>query len=150
MNIEDKNLTFRKIEITNQFLSKLEIHIQDLINEKVEHSYEINEIADLLFIAPNHLSDVVKEVLGKSPCAIYEEKLIDTAKLLMQNTNKPINEIASLLSYDHSNFTKFFKRITGQTPKKFRKDNLALQKTENVTIFRLKYLIILCCKKYSK
>jgi AraC-like DNA-binding protein len=32
----------------------------------------------------------------------------------------PIAQIAARLTYDPSNFTKFFKAFTGTTPKKFR------------------------------
>ena len=136
MEPQTKNLSFRKAEIANTFLSALDKHIDDLKTGKVETSHEINEFAGMLFINPNHLSDTIKEVFGKSPCAVYEEKLIEAAKELLKNPSKSISDIAFTLSYDHSNFTKFFKRLTGATPKAFRNalataENL---KTENVTI----------------
>ncbi|MGN7863119.1 helix-turn-helix domain-containing protein [Chryseobacterium sp. 22458] len=84
-------------------------------------AYEINDFAKLLFINPNHLSDTVSAVLGKSPCALYEEKLLDIAKEFIIHTETPINEIALKLDYDPSNFTKFFKRHTGMTPVQLRK-----------------------------
>ncbi|MEO9099665.1 MAG: helix-turn-helix transcriptional regulator [Ginsengibacter sp.] len=122
MKNQVKNITHRKAEIADKFLLELNKHIKHLISGEIETSYEINQFADLLYINPNHLSDTIKEVLGKSPCAVYEEKLIEAAKELMDNTDKPINEIASILSYDHTNFTKFFKRTTGTTPKKYRNE----------------------------
>ena len=118
------NTTYRKAEIAKRFLSELDKHINDLKKGKVETSYEINEFAEKLFINPNHLSDTIKEVLGKSPCGIYEEKLAEAAKELLSNTDKSISDIAYTLSYDHSNFTKFFKRLTGFTPKEYRNQNL--------------------------
>ena len=133
---QTKHMSLRKIEIAKAFLSALDKHIDDLKTGKVEASHEINEFAGMLFINPNHLSDTIKEVLGKSPCAVYEEKLIEAAKELLKNPTKSISDIAYTLSYDHSNFTKFFKRLTGSTPKEFRNalataENL---KTEKVTI----------------
>ncbi len=120
------NISYRKNEIANKFLSELDKHIDDLKKSKVETSYEINEFAEKLFINPNHLSDTIKEVLGKSPCGIYEEKLADAAKELLINPKKSISDIAYTLSYDHSNFTKFFKRLTGFTPKEYRNQNLPI------------------------
>ncbi|MNE82993.1 Arabinose operon regulatory protein [compost metagenome] len=100
----------------------------ELKNGVVETAYEVNDFAELLFINPNHLSDTIKDVLGKSPCAVYEEKLIEISKDLIQHSGKPINEIARILDYDPSNFTKFFKRFTGTTPTEYRK-----VKTEKLT-----------------
>lgn len=128
MENQSKNITHRKAEIADKFLLELNKHIKELISGDIQTAYEINQFADLLYINPNHLSDTIKEVLGKSPCGVYEEKLIEAAKELMDNTNKPINEIAGILLYDHSNFTKFFKRFTGTTPKEYRNEQATLKK----------------------
>ena len=124
-----RNISNRKIEIANQFLFELDKHLTELRSGKAEKSMELNEIAELLFIAPNHMSDTVSEVLGKSPCEIYENKLLEISKEMLENSNRQINEIARTLDYDPSNFTKFFKSYTGLTPSQYRKS-----KTEHLTI----------------
>jgi AraC-like DNA-binding protein len=86
----------------------------------VDARFEIKDLARLLYIHPKHLSNTIQEVLGKSPCDLYEERLVSVAKELILSSNKPIAHIAQLLTFDPSNFTKFFKRFTGQTPKQFR------------------------------
>ncbi len=128
MEQKEKKLSARKIEIANQFLTVLDKHLVELKTGQVEKSLELNEIADLLFIVPNHLSDTVSDVLGKSPCEIYETKLVDISKEMLETSGEPISEIARTLDYDPSNFTKFFKRFTGLTPSKYRKS-----KTEFLT-----------------
>ena len=129
MGHKKRNMSNRKIEIANQFLFELDKHLTELKTGQVEKSIELNEIAERLFIVPNHMSDTVSEVLGKSPCEIYENKLVEISKEMLENSNKPINEIARTLDYDPSNFTKFFKRYTGLTPSQYRKS-----KTEYLTI----------------
>lgn len=129
MKHKEKNITSRKIEIANQFLLVLDKHLTELKTGQVEKSIELNEIAERLFIAPNHMSDVVSEVLGKSPCDIYENKLVEISKEMLEHSNKPVSEIARTLDYDPSNFTKFFKNYTGLTPSQYRKS-----KTEHLTI----------------
>jgi len=129
MGHKGRNISKRKIEIANQFLFELDKHLTELKTGQVEKSIELNEIAERLFIVPNHMSDTVREVLGKSPCEIYENKLVEIAKDMLENSNKPVNEIARTLDYDPSNFTKFFKNYTGLTPSKYRKS-----KTEHLTI----------------
>jgi AraC family transcriptional regulator, regulatory protein of adaptative response / methylphosphotriester-DNA alkyltransferase methyltransferase len=71
-------------------------------------TFEINEFADLLHIHPTHLSNTLSQVLGQSPCDLYEQRLAKVAKELLRETNLPIGNIARQLFYDPSNFTKFF------------------------------------------
>ena len=129
MEHKDRNISKRKIEIAKQFLFELDKHLTELKTGQVEKSFELNDLAKLLHIAPNHMSDTVSEVLGKSPCEIYENKLLEISKEMLEHSNKPVSEIARTLDYDPSNFTKFFKNYTGLTPSQYRKS-----KTEFFTI----------------
>ncbi|MDD8017752.1 MAG: helix-turn-helix transcriptional regulator [Bacteroidota bacterium] len=99
---------------------ELEKHLQELKDGKAEHTFEVQDIARLLHIHPVHLSNTIKDVLGKSPCDVYEEKLMYIAKEMILTTNHPIAEIARQLTFDPSNFSKFFKHFEGKTPKQFR------------------------------
>ena len=121
MEKKGEKISFRKREITNKFLFELDKHLTELKTGLAETAFEVNDFAELLFINPNHLSDTIKDVLGKSPCTVYEEKLIEISKDLIQYSGKSINEIARILDYDPSNFTKFFKRVTGTTRAEDRK-----------------------------
>lgn len=127
---ENNNISVRQKEIVANYLQQLDLHLTDLKEGKAEKTFEIKDLADLLFISPKHLSNTIQEVLGKSPCDIYEERLIEISKELLLTTNKPISHIAQTLTFDPSNFTKFFKSFEGKTPKQFRELN---SKTELLT-----------------
>jgi AraC family transcriptional regulator of adaptative response / methylphosphotriester-DNA alkyltransferase methyltransferase len=113
----------RQKEIVNNYILQLDKHIADLKKGAADKTFEINEFADLLHIHPTHLSNTLSQVLGQSPCDLYEQRLIKVAKELLQETNLPIGNIARQLFYDPSNFTKFFKHFEGVTPKQFRESN---------------------------
>lgn len=115
--------SLRAKEIVNSYLVELDKHIHDLKTGVAEKTFKIKDLADLLHIHPTHLSNTVSEVLGQSPCDLYENRLVTISKELLITTNKPIAEIARQLYYDPSNFTKFFKTYTGVTPKEFRREN---------------------------
>jgi AraC family transcriptional regulator, regulatory protein of adaptative response / methylphosphotriester-DNA alkyltransferase methyltransferase len=129
MDSQPKKTSNRQNEIATGFLQVLDKHLMELKSGQVEKALELNEIAEQLFLAPNHVSDTVYLVFGKSPCEIYENKLVEISKEMLGCSNQPIHEIAKTLDYDASNFTKFFKRFTGQTPSQYRRS-----KTENITI----------------
>ncbi len=113
----------RKKELVRQYLKALDEHIDQLKSGNAVRALEIRDFAGLLHIHPIHLSNTIKEVTGHSSCSFYEARLLDISKELLLNTNMSIGEIAIRLTYDPSNFTKFFKNYTGTTPKKFRVTN---------------------------
>lgn len=121
----------RQLEIVQEYLVHLDKHIEELKSGQAETTLEIQHFADMLHIHPRHLSNTINKVLGKSPCDLYEDRLMQISKELILNTHQPIAQIARHLMYDPSNFTKFFKRFAGITPKQFRE--LAVKKTEPVT-----------------
>lgn len=113
-------ISARKKEITRQYISELDRHIEDLKSGKTERALEIRDFASLMHIHPVHLSNTIKEVTGQSTCNLYEDRLLKISKELLLTTTLSIAQIAHQLTYDPSNFTKFFKQYTGTTPKKFR------------------------------
>ena len=113
-------ISSRKKEIATDYIACLDEHIQQLKEGKADRALEIREFAAMLHVHPAHLSNTIKEVTGQSTCSLYEERLVRISKELLVTTNWPVAQIARQLTYDPSNFTKFFKQYTGTTPKKFR------------------------------
>jgi AraC family transcriptional regulator, regulatory protein of adaptative response / methylphosphotriester-DNA alkyltransferase methyltransferase len=116
----------RQKEIVKGYLLQLDKHIDELRSGVAEKTFEIKDLADLLHIHPTHLSNTISQVLGQSPCGIYEQKLVAISKELLLASNRPIAEIARQLNYDPSNFTKFFKHFEGLTPKQFRQSQIKI------------------------
>ncbi|NIF06108.1 AraC family transcriptional regulator [Chryseobacterium sp. Tr-659] len=110
----------RSEEITSQYFMFLEKHIKDVVSGNIPEFMEVNEIAGELAISHKHLTDTVKKETGRHPCYFYDEKIIQVAKNMLATSDKSIAEIARMLTYDPSNFSKFFKKITGYTPGAFR------------------------------
>lgn len=113
----------RPSSIVSGYFKLLDKHMKDLETGNADRTLDINDFARLLFIHPTHLSNTINQVLKKSPCDIYEEKLLSLAKRMILSSDLPIAEIARRLTYDPSNFGKFFKRYVGITPIQFRQAN---------------------------
>jgi AraC-like DNA-binding protein len=94
--------------------------MDELKSGKAIATFEVQDIAALLHIHPTHLSNTIQEEMKRSPCDIYEERLMNIAKELILTTNLSIAAIARHLNFDPSNFNKFFKHFSGTTPKRFR------------------------------
>ena len=120
---DKKAISLRQKDIVTDYIKKLDKHIADLKQGAVDRALEISEFAEMMHIHPVHLSNTIKEVTGKSSCSFYEERLVKISKELLLESHASIKEIAIQLTYDPSNFTKFFKRYVGFTPKQFREEN---------------------------
>ncbi|MEO6282898.1 MAG: helix-turn-helix domain-containing protein [Dyadobacter sp.] len=80
------------------------------------------EFADALFVHVNHLNRSLKEVTEKTTSQLIADRIFLEAKLLLQNTDWNINEIAWCLGFeDLAHFIKFFKKNAGTTPSGMRK-----------------------------
>jgi AraC family transcriptional activator of pobA len=95
-----------------------------LIEENYQKNLKVNDYADKLAITANHLTQIVKQITGKTTIEILQEKNILEIKRLLFYTNMTVSEIASQMNFaDQSYFTKYFKKCTGQTPQEFRKED---------------------------
>ena len=124
MPIPKKILT-RKEEITADFLKLYEAHLAELFAGKVNYRMSTSKYAEKLFMNHGHLTNTIKLTTGKSPCEFMENGILAEAKRLLTETNLSIAEIGMTFAYDEpTNFTKFFKGMTGITPMQFRKSKI--------------------------
>jgi AraC-like DNA-binding protein len=78
--------------------------------------------ADKLCLTAKHLSQVVKAVSGRTASDIIEDYVITEIKALLLSTNMTIQQISDYLNFpSQSVFGKYVKRVTGISPKGYRK-----------------------------
>ncbi len=92
-----------------------------LVEENYQNNYNVNHYAKLLAITPNHLTQTVRQLTGRTSNEILQSKQILEIKRLLIHTSLSVTQIADELHFnDQSYFTKFFKKNTGVTPGQFR------------------------------
>jgi AraC-like DNA-binding protein len=96
-----------------------------LIEENYQNNLSVTEYARMLAVTPNHLTQMVRQITGKTSIELLQDKLIVETKRLLIHTNLTVSEISDKLSFDdQSYFTKYFKNKTGITPLQYRKESL--------------------------
>lgn len=81
----------------------------------------VNFYAEKLHLTPQYLSTFMKEKTGRSVSQWIDHILILQAKTLLKSTNLSIKEISHDLNFSESSvFCRYFKRITGVSPKSYR------------------------------
>lgn len=95
-----------------------------LVEENHQKNLSLSQYADMIGITPNHLTQTVKTLTGKTSSQIIKAKQLLEIKRLLVHTNLSVSEIASQLNFeDQSYFTKFFRRETGLTPIQYRTES---------------------------
>jgi AraC family transcriptional activator of pobA len=106
----------------NQVLLK---NFQKLIETHYTRLKLPKDYAEMLYITPNHLNAVCKDILGMQAGEVIRNRTMLEAKRQLTNPRLTISEIAFELNFnDNSYFTKFFKKFEGITPEEFRKSIL--------------------------
>lgn len=107
---------------TSDYQSVLLDNFQTLIEQNFKSKKLPKEYAELLYITPNHLNALCKDVLATSTGELIRSRIVLEAKRLLVNKEISVTEIAYLLNFqDASYFVKFFKKYTEFTPEQFRK-----------------------------
>lgn len=117
-----KKLLARKDQIAADFLKLYHAHLSDLFSGKVSYRMSTSQYAGQLHVSHRHLTNTITLTTGKSPCEHMETGIMAEAERLLRETDLPIAEIGMHFAYDEpTNFTKFFKGMSGITPLQFRK-----------------------------
>ena len=112
----------RKDEIAASFVHLAEQHIADLMSGTATKRFHATDFASILFIHPRHLTTTLRLAINTSVCDYMEERVLAEAQKMLKETNLSIAEIGQRFAYSEpTNFTKFFKSMTGITPLQYRK-----------------------------
>ncbi|WP_234347412.1 helix-turn-helix domain-containing protein [Parabacteroides bouchesdurhonensis] len=104
----------RKEELFEQFLQ--------LLFEHCKEQHVVTFYAEKLFITPQYLSLILKELTGKSANKWIDDALIIEAKMLLKAPQATVQQVADTLHFsDQSTFGKFFKKHMGISPMEYRK-----------------------------
>lgn len=102
----------KQINIYNGFLN--------LLNEYSTTNREVQFYAEKLGITPKYLSAVTIEYSGKNASCWIDEYVITKAKNLLREQSHNIKDVSEQLNFpSQSFFGRYFKRITGMSPKQF-------------------------------
>lgn len=80
--------------------------------------------ADRLHLSANYFGYLIKKETGRTAQEHIQSKLIDVAKERIFDTRRSVSEIAYEMGFRYpQHFTRFFKKVTGLTPKEYRMPN---------------------------
>ena len=122
--LRDYSGTKPQIAIVPGGLSDRQIwKVTDYINNHLNQSMKIKDLAEFLGISQFHFSRLFKQSTGISPHQYVMQQRIELAKRLLKKADMSIADIALDSGFNsQSHLGKYFRQMTGMTPKDYRQN----------------------------
>jgi AraC family transcriptional regulator, transcriptional activator of pobA len=94
---------------------------KNLVSKYFRQEHGVKFYAQQLHVSAKHLSETIKQETSKTAGEWIDENILLEAKVLLSDNNVTISQVADMLNFtDQSSFGKFFKNLSGQSPKEYK------------------------------
>ncbi len=109
------------LNLSLRFTSQHYQRVLTFIQQNLERTISVEDLAREAAMSPSHFSRVFKETVGQTPMQYLLAYRVEQAMVMMKEANRPLGDIALACGFaDQSHFSRSFKQVTGQTPRQFR------------------------------
>lgn len=113
---------YNRINVNHPMYNPIAYKLKEYLDKCIMGHINLDELSRLIQKSVPQTIRIFKKEFGVTPYEYLLSKKIETAKLLLINSNMQINEIAFKLKFaDEHYFSNYFKEKTGVSPRKFRK-----------------------------
>lgn len=113
---------------TDQVFNMTKIKHKDVIFKSIQYirrnymtKITLDEVASYVYLSPTYFSKIFKEEMGMNFNTYLNNIRIEVSKKLLEDPSVNMVDVSNIVGFeDQSYFSKVFKKITGQSPKKYR------------------------------
>ncbi len=124
--LEVADITFQDQEYSRPLSIPKDTHLKFLksVRENIRRHKSVLFYAGQMCISSKYLLEIVKKATGKTPHQIIDETIVKEAINMMNDRNLNISDIAYELNFSSvAAFSRFFKKMTQESPLQYRKKN---------------------------
>ena len=112
--VQNPQLRHREIEIVKKYIYE---HYKDELG--------VEQLADMVYLAPSYLSSVFKKETGQNLSKFIKQYRMERAKDMLENTNMKIVAVSEAVGYQNvSYFCQSFRECFGVSPQKYRENGV--------------------------
>jgi len=117
-NADFENLNVDQVDLIRSFNFLVEQHFRE--------KHKVSEYARMLYKSPKTLSNLFAKLGVKTPLHYIHERIAMEARRKLKHSEYSVKEIAFELGFDDiQTFSRFFKRMEGNSPAKYREAKAA-------------------------
>ena len=92
-----------------------------MVDQQMRSHWSVSHYARYLGVSVDRLNSAVQRATGQTPLGLIHARLFAEARLMMENSGLQIAEISAHLGFDDpAYFSRFFKRLSGKSPRQYR------------------------------
>ena len=96
--------------------------VSDYIKEHFREKLEVHQLAELANLSVRQLERRFRHTFQMSPRAYMVRMRVNAACEILETSNRTMTEVALAVGfYDHSDFSRQFRRVMGQSPSHYRR-----------------------------
>lgn len=100
------------------------LKVVEYLHDNYDQDFTNEELLNIANLSPYYFIRLFKKETGRTPQKYLVELKIDKAKELLSLSDYSVTEICFLCGFsEHSHFSKVFKKLTGSTPLRYRKNH---------------------------
>lgn len=111
-------------KVNSDILADFERNIKDYFADKKARTEGLPSVAwfaDKACLSPGYFGDLVRKETGMSAQLFIQQHVLSLGKQMLMDESRSITQIADDLGFQYpQHFTRFFKKLTGMTPKEYR------------------------------
>lgn len=97
-----------------------------LVEEHYKEHHQVQDYANMLNKSPKTLSNLFLKYQSDSPLKLIQERIALEAKRLVRYSDKSTAEVGYELGFEEpAHFSRFFKKLVGESPTAFKRSQLA-------------------------
>lgn len=102
------------------------IKFMDLLAAHYSEEHKVNFYAEKLCLTPKYMSKLIHDATGYGANAWIDQYILAKSKLLLiSRKDLSVQAISQTLGFpEQASFTRFFRNLTGQSPREFRFENM--------------------------
>ncbi|MBO9608055.1 MAG: response regulator [Paenibacillaceae bacterium] len=111
----------RRTDESEREMNEVVRRIHEYAEAHLEGDLSLNQLSDIVHLTPYYLSRLYKQKTGENITDYIATARVAKANELLGATPLKIQEIAVRVGYESASyFTRFYKKMTGQTPQEYR------------------------------